>query len=877
MRPDPEALLTAARKAEAEGSQGRLKIFLGMCPGVGKTYAMLLAAQQRQEEGVDVLIGYIETHGRIETQAMTAGLARVPRRVIEHRGVRLEEMDVDAILAKRPALVIVDELAHSNVAGGRHPKRYQDVLELLDEGIDVYTTLNVQHVESYRDVVTQITGAPVHENVPDIVLDRADEIELIDISSEQLRKRLEEGKVYLGDRAVAASESFFREGNLKALREIALRVTAERADRELREFMRTRSIAGPWKSRERFLVAVGPSPYSGHLIRWTRRVATLTHGTWTAVFIDTGRPLNESEKNRLEKNLAVARTLGAEVVTATGSDVTETLIRVAREQNASQIVVGKPLSHPWLDLFRGGSLVDKLIRRSGDIDVYVVRAEKVAPPWRPDFSLLTTGKMAVEFGQALLMVVLSTVLGLLLRPYVGYMAVGLLYLLSVLIGSMFLSRWPTLLAGTLTALGWNFLFITPTFTFFIGNAHDAILFGMYFIVALVMGHINTRMRQREFAERKREEQATALYHFSRDVGGSASLAEALREGVRHIDRLFNVQASVLAGPHLDLVAGFAVNERELAVARWALEKNESAGKFTDTLPQAGGTYIPLRAGEDVTGILGLRSNSVLTLSEKQLLETFAAQIALLIERDRFMREMETAKLEEKSRRLQKTLLDSVSHEFKTPLAVIASATESLASYSPGDALVGEIRIASDRLQRIVANLLDITRIETGAVLPKASWCDLREVIENARQQQADVIASRALKLDIEESAEACLADPGLLEEIVGNLLRNAAQQSPADSTITIVARSENEGLVVRIVDQGRGIPSDDAERIFEKFQRGQCAQAGGLGLGLSIVKGFVEAHGGEVRAVSPTQGGGGGEFRIFLPVATRSMASITAA
>ena len=877
LRPDPDALLAAARKAEAEGSQGRLKVFLGMCPGVGKTYAMLLAAQQRQEEGVDVVIGYIETHGRIETQALTAGLARLPRRVIEHRGVRLEEMDVDAILKRRPALVLVDELAHSNVAGGRHIKRYQDVLELLEEGIDVYTTLNVQHVESYRDVVTQITGAPVHENVPDILLDRADEIELIDISAEQLRKRLDEGKVYLGDRAVAASESFFREGNLKALREIALRVTAERADRELREFMRSRSISGPWKSRERFLVAVGPSPYSGHLIRWTRRVATLTHGTWTAVYIDTGRPLEEGEKTRLEKNLSVARTLGAEVITATGSDVTETLIRVAREQNASQIVVGKPLSHLWIDLFRGGSLVDKLIRRSGDIDVYVVRAEKTAPSWRPDFASLAGGKMLVEFGQAILMVILSTVLGLLVLPYVGYMAVGLLYLLGVLVGSVFLSRWPTLLAGTLTAVAWNFLFITPTFTFFISSAHDVILFGMYFVVALVMGHINTRMRQREYAERKREEQATALYHFSRDVGSSASLGDALREGVRHIDTLFKVQASVLVGPQLSLVAGFGVNERELAVARWAFEKNEGAGKFTDTLPQAGGTYIPLRAGENVTGILGLRSDSILTLSEKQLLETFATQIALLIERDRFMREAEAAKLEEKSRRLQKTLLDSVSHEFKTPLAVIATATENLAGRSPNDVLVGEIRIASERLQRIVANLLDITRIETGAVLPKASWCDLREIIERARQQQADVLSARTLRLDIAEKAEACLADPGLLEEIVGNLLRNAAQQSPPGSVISVVGRSESDGLALRVIDQGPGISAEEAGRIFEKFQRGQNAQSGGLGLGLSIVRGFVEAHGGEVKAVPRAERGSGGEIRIFLPVATRSMASITAA
>jgi two-component system sensor histidine kinase KdpD len=876
-RPDPDLLLAALKSEAAQASQGTLKIFLGMCPGVGKTYAMLLAAQQRQEEGRKVVIGVIETHGRIETQALTAGLARVPRRSIEHRGVLLEEMDLDAILERKPDLVLVDELAHSNVAGGRHPKRWQDVVELIEAGIDVYTTLNVQHIESHRDVVAQITGAPMHESVPDSVIDRADEIELIDISPGQLLKRLEEGKIYLGDRAVAASDNFFREGNLKALREISLRITAEKADRELRDFMVSKRIEGPWKSKERFLVAVGASPFSEHLIRWTRRIATLTHGAWLAVYIDTGRPLGDAAKARLEKNLNLARTLGAEVLTASGEDVTGTLLQMAREHNVSQIVVGKPLSHPSLDLLRGGSLVDKLIRRSGDIDVYVVRAEKTEEPWRPNLQETLTPRLLREFGWSVVLVLAATIAGLLLKPAIGYMAVGQLYLFAVLLGSMALSRWPLLLAAALTAVAWNFLFITPYYTLYISNVHDLFLFCLYFIVALVMGHLSSRLRQREKSERRREEQATALYRFSRDIVRSRSLEEAIREGVRHIDELFGVTATVLAGPEMRLAAGEAIPSREAAVAAWSFDKKEVAGRFTTTLPQAERTYLPLRAGDSVAGVLGIKSRVAFSLPERQLLETFAAQIALLIEREKLTKEAEASRLEEKSRVLQKTLLDSVSHEFKTPLSVIATSAENLAARPDQAAMfIDEIRIAANRLRRIVENLLDITRIETGTVKPRWDWCDLREVFDAAMERARSELGGRKVKVEIEEAVGACRLDPGLLEEVLGNLLRNAAQNSPDPSEVGLSATSENGELVVRVIDEGPGVPEVDAGRIFEKFHRGEMARPGGLGLGLSIVKGFVEAQGGTISVAARKDGKSGAQFEIRLPVESKSMETIGA-
>jgi two-component system sensor histidine kinase KdpD len=874
-RPSPDALLEEIRKA----SRGRLKIFLGMCPGVGKTYAMLLSAQQRQEEGVRVVIGYLETHGRVETTAVAAGMPRVPRRKVKYRDVELEEMDLDAILQSKPALVLVDELAHSNVAGGRHPKRWQDVVEILDAGIDVFTTLNVQHIESYRDVVTQITGAPASEAVPDSMIDLAEEIELIDISPQELRKRLADGKVYLNERAAAAALSFFRDGNLRALREIALRIATEKADSELRDFLSAKSISGPWKAGERFLVAVGTSPFSGHLIRWTRRVCALTHGTWMAVFIDNGAVLGAEERQRLDKNLALARSLGAEVLATVGTDIAGTLLRVARENNATQIVVGKPLGHPWIDFLRGGSLVDKLIRGSGDIDIFVVRAEKAAHA--PHFSLGRPDwpKLARESGWGLLGVLAMTIVGLFLNPYLGYASVGLIYLLGVLAASMFLSRWPILLTAACTALAWDFLFIPPHFTLFIGGAHDVILFVTYFVVALVAGSFTGQLRAREAADHRREAQATALYRFSRAVVESETVREGIERGLSQIDMLFDCASSVLAGEEgsLKSLAGETLTASETAVAAWALERGQAAGRFTDTLPQAAGLYLPLRAGGDPVGVLGLRLARALTLPERELIETFAAQLGLLIERERHQRNAEQARLREKSESLERTLLDSVSHEFRTPLAVITGAADELErSGELSRSLVGEIRIAARRLHRVVGNLLDITRIETGSIRAKSEWCDLEDVIGDAVARVGEEISGRRVSVDVADAVAAVQTDAGLLEEVLSNLLRNAAQHSPVESLIQVLASAEPGGVGIRVIDEGPGV-AGDAVRIFEKFHRGEGARVPGLGLGLSIVRGLVDCLGGTVQARPRADGQSGAEFQIVLSVPVRSLESFETA
>ena len=870
-RPDPDALL--ADIASPEEGVGRLKIFLGMSPGVGKTYAMVLDAQARQEEGTDVIIGIIETHGRVETTAIAAGLFRQPRKTIEHRGIKVEEMDLDGILKRKPKLVLVDELAHSNAAGSRHPKRWQDVMELLQAGIDVHTTLNIQHIESQRDIVHKITGARVHETVPDSVIDRADEIELIDLTPEQLRKRLDEGKVYLGERANAASENFFREGNLRALREIALRLTADKADHDLRNFMRTRRIDGPWRSGERFLVAVAGSPFSERLIRLTRRAANAVHGTWIAVSVDTGKPTAPDTQARLESNLNLARSLGAEVILTSGTQVVEGLLRVARENNVTQIIVGKPLIHPFIEWLSGGSLVSKLIRRSGDIDITVVRADKSAKPWKPDFTGRRSPRFLRELGLGTLVVSVTTVIGMMLQPAIGYSTVGLLYLLAVLLGATMLSRPATLIMAALTAFAWNFLFIPPTLTFRIGGIHDTVLFALYFVVALVISQLHARLLQRERAERRREQQTLALYQFTRKLTEKADFAETMESAVGQLREIFAADFAILLKTKDNRLsdtplAGIAVNDREKGVAEWALAHGEAAGRTTNTLPQSAGLHLPIRTPSEVKGILSafVPLNRLVGMEERQMLETFCSQLAVVIERFQLQEEAARSQVEERSRHLQKTLLDSVSHELRTPLAIIAASAERLqGTVTDEDNLIGEIGKATKRLERIVSNLLSLTRLESGAIQPKAEWSDLEDIIDEAITSVRSEAGGRDIPVKVAAEAATVLVDPGLLEDTLRNLIRNATQHTPDEGPIEVVAERVGGDIQISVSDHGPGIPEERRETVFEKFTRGPGARPGGLGMGLALARGFVTALGGNLTVSSREDELPGSRFLITIP------------
>jgi two-component system sensor histidine kinase KdpD len=874
-RPDPDALLASLARDEAQAKRGRLKVFFGMCPGVGKTFAMLRAAQQELLDRVDVMVGVVETHGRRETEALLVGLPVLPRKIIEHRGLSLGEFDLEAALTRKPRLILVDELAHTNAPGSRHPKRHQDVEELLDAGIDVFTTLNVQHVESRADAVRQITGAAVHETVPDSVIERANQIELIDLTPEALRERLAEGKVYLGDRAATAAENFFKDTNLTALRELALRFVAEGVDKRLRELRAT----GPraiWRSGERLLVAVGPSPFSTQLVRWTRRMAAAQGAAWLAVSVESARSLAPDARRRLEQNLALARELGGEVVVTHDEDIAEALVRVAIQHNATQIVVGKPRTPRLLNLLRGGTLVDRLLRLGGSIDIYIVPAERAAGKtgahleWQP----LEAAPLS-EYLEVAGVLAALTVFGWFLSPYTGYLSIGLLYLLTVIALSLRVGRWPVMAAGVVSALTWNFLFIPPLFTFQIDKFEDGMMFATYFVVAIIAGQLTARIRLQERNERLREERATALFHLTQALSAARSLDDAIFPALRQTDALFDAQSALLlnTGEAGTLVAHFAgsfsLSDKERGVADWACRNRRKAGRFTDTLPSAEGFHVPLVREDRPLGVLVVRvaSEATLTLAQRDLIESFAAQLAILVESESLRAAGEREKLLAESEKLHRTLLDGVSHELKTPLAVLSAAAESMtmADERTRQHLTTEIGTATKRLHRLVNNLLDQTRLESGALRPKLDWCDANDLVNAAIESVRDSLTEHPFESAVPNDMPLFRADFALMEQVIANLLLNAAHHTPAKSPIFLAAGVDGpkQRVFFTVADRGPGLPPQMHDALFKKFQRGDAARAGGLGLGLSIIRGFVVAQGGEV--VAGENPGGGAVFTVYLP------------
>ena len=874
----PDEILANIKAQEAKEGRGRLKVFFGMAPGVGKTYAMLEAARADLEKGTDVLAGIVETHGREDTRALLDGMPVLPRKAISYRGVDLEEFDLEEALRRHPQLILVDELAHTNAPGSRHAKRFQDVEELLAHGIDVYTTLNVQHLESRADTVASITGATVRETVPDSILTNADYIQLVDLTPAQLLTRLKEGKVYMPDRARAAAENFFKESNLAALRELALRMTAEWVDHELNFIRRDSGRRDIWKNGTRLMVAVGPSPFSTRLVRWTRRMAYALNAPWIALSVETSAQLPPDARARLDKNLELARSLGAEVIVMPGNDVAEALLRVAHLHNVSQIVVGKPRELPLFGFLHRTTLVDKLIRECGQIDVYVVPAEEASaqPAWRASRrSSVASGR---EWAAMLATMGGVTLLGLLLVPMLDYFAPAFFYLMAVVALAFFVRPMLVFLSALCGALLWDLLFIEPKYTMMIARTEDVMMCLSFFVIALTIGHLTSKLRDQERNERARVDRTSALFLFTRDVAAARNTEEMLDKAQEQIFRLMNSPVALImprgepAYVRLRSYIGrYDANVKELGVADWCFKNRQCAGRFTQTLPGADGFYLPMVSGDRCLGVIGVMPGKdvLLSVADRNLLESMAAQLALSLERDELERLRSRTLVMEESEKLNRSLLDSVSHEFKTPLAVIEGVTERMARVC-GDGesrrnetlqLCGEMGEAAHRLRWLVKNLLDVSRLESGNLQAKPDWCDWSDVVDGALQATKAARAGHPVDVRLPEDFPPFRADYTLMEQAVANLLLNACIHTPSGTRIAVQGSVDSVAgkIYLDVCDEGPGIAEEMKAHLFERFR---STRTGGCGLGLPIVKGFVEAQQGTVTLLPSDRGA---HFRIAMP------------
>ncbi|HCE68557.1 MAG: two-component sensor histidine kinase [Geobacteraceae bacterium GWC2_55_20] len=880
IRPTPEAMLKLAQAEEVTAELGKLKIFLGYAAGVGKTYAMLEAARLRKHEGRDVLVGYVESHGRPETDVLLEGLELLPRRETSYAGVTLPEMDLDGILSRRPQIVLVDELAHSNAPGSRHEKRWQDVEELLEAGIDVYTTVNIQHFESLNDVVSQITGITVRETVPDRLLDLAFEIKLIDLPPEDLIQRLQEGKVYVPDQAAKAIEKFFRPGNLMALRELSLRRTAARVDDQMRAYMETQSIAGPWPTAERLLVCVSGSPYSEKLIRATCRLAEELKAQWFTLYIETpqgGKQVAEN-RGRIWQNLRLAEGLGAQVASATAVDVTDAVMEYASRHNISKIVVGKPNRPRWREILQP-PIVDRIIRRSGAIDIVVVSFTQETGADDSGVSGKRSSFEARGYTASLMLVAAATILCELLRPFLAPTNMVMFYLLAVVVASVRLGRKPAIATVFLSVIAFNFFFVPPRLTLVVSDAQYLLTFLGLFVVGMVISSLVARARERAEVMRSREVQTASLYYLSRDLAASADIDAVLKAVQRNVEEALNAQVVILLpeGEHLDIMAssdGLALDMKEQAVADWAFRNNHPAGRATDTLVSANLIYLPLQTPSSVLGVMGVKlmhQHDYHSQDNRRLLDAFTTQAAMAMERIRFSRQAEQAQILQARENLERALLNSISHDLRTPLVSVTGVLSSLKeegthlSDHARRELLESACSEAERLNRFVGNLLDMTRIEAGAIRLNVELCDVQDLVGCALAATEQRLGNRSVEIRLADNLPLVSMDLVLMTQVLVNLLDNAHKYASAESSIEVSATTDNGWLSLEVSDRGPGVPEHDLKRVFDKFYRIPIPEgAGGTGLGLSICKGIVEAHGGKIIAENRT--GGGLRIVIRLPL-----------
>jgi two-component system sensor histidine kinase KdpD len=867
-RPNPDKILSLLNKEKK--NIAHLKVFLGMAAGVGKTFAMLQRAQMLKEQGIDVVLGWIETHERKETKQLTLGLEKIPEKKYPYKNLEIAEMDLDAILKRKPKVVLVDELAHTNCKGCRHEKRYQDVIEILNAGIDVYTAINVQHLDSRADTVKEITGVSINETVPDSFLDRANEIILIDLPPEELLHRLAQGKIYPQERADLARKNFFKEGNLTALREIALKLAANRVDKDLRDFKTLHGIEEAWKSSARLMVAVFASPYSDSLIRWTRQLSDTMRGSWVGVFVDTGKNYSESEKKILTTNIEQVRKLGGEFISTQSTDLVEGLIRIAKQQNVTQIIVGKTQRNFIKSFLDGGTIVSKLLKKSGDIDIYAVATDKGKPKEHlkidkeKEWNFINVKEiLGTTFITLFAFLLAFAVKGL------GHVSVGIFFLMVVTLSGLFLNSVSNFFLALILSLVHNYFFIPPLYTLRIENPQDVLIYLMYFFAAFTIGQLTSRLKKQNTIIQEREDKANALFQLSQKISQAKDLHSVLEVAKNTFLHFFTAEVCFIFYknniPEVEPTSSFSPSEKEIGVSIWAKQNKEVAGIFTDTLPYSEAMHFPISVQNEIVGTLGLKFSKsyVLDFSKREFLFEIIRQINLGIERELFEETQQKVFLLEQADKLHRSLFDSISHELKTPLTTIKGAshllqTQTLSTQARGE-LVNQIEKESNRLLEVINNTLDMTRLDSGTLRPNiqpTSAADIISSLQNIFPQ-----FNTLFNLEVDKNVKSIQCDVSLLVQALTNILNNALFYSPPNEKVNIQFQKKETSLVqILITDLGPGIPAEILNDIFKRFTKDKL-KSKGLGLGLSVAKGFIEAQEGRIEVKNNSKGA---EFSIFL-------------
>ena len=887
-RPDPDALLARSQAAELRAARGTLKIFFGASAGVGKTYAMLKAAQKLREQQVDVVVGIIETHDRSETAAQLQGLELLPLRKLDVRGRTLSEFDIDAALARKPTVLLVDELAHSNAAGSRHPRRWQDIEELLAAGIDVITTVNVQHLESLNDVVGGITGIRVHETVPDHVFDDADEVVLVDLPTDDLLRRLKEGKVYLPEQAERAVQNFFRKGNLMALRELALRRTADRVDDDVRSYRREHmGIESPrlWQTSDALLVCVAPDTRADKLVRAASRRANRSTAPWHTVYVETPalQRLPDAERRAVLQTLKLAESLGAVTATLSGRDTALEAVAYAREHNLGTIVCGRPTPPPTWMVWPRKTFAERVTRASADLELMVVATDgpsrQPARPAAAEAGVHAGTSPWPGYGWALLSSAVVTLLATPLLPSVALANIVMLFLLAVVLVAVKFGRRPALAAAVVNVLAFDYFFVEPRFSFTVHDAQYLLTFAVMMIVGLVVGQLTASLRYQASVARDREGRSRRLYEIARELGKALTQEQVAEIGDRAIEAAFRAKACVLlADPHERLiVASEGVGDTpalDIGLAQWAFDHAEPAGAGTNTLPASRLLYVPLLAPMRTRGVIAVEpANPRLLMipEQRQLLETYAALVAIAIERVHFVTVAQETTVAMESERLRNSLLAALSHDLRTPLTAVVGMAETLAQSlrregSAHAATAQAITEQSLRTAQLVNNLLDMARLQAGSVTLRWDWQSLEELAGSAIRSVEPALAAHPVRVDLPVDMPLLYGDAVLLERVLANLFENAAKYSPAGTPIMLTAHRDGAHMVIEVADEGRGLPGVDAEDLFRKFTRGDKeSSTPGVGLGLAICRAIVQAHGGRISASNRPPPGHGAVLRWTLP------------